>query len=318
MSTKTELYGEITPFNDGFLKVSEIHSVYYEESGNPKGNPVIFLHGGPGGGTSPRDRRYFDPAVYRIVLMDQRGAGKSKPAAELRENTPKHLISDIETLRNHLGIDKWVVFGGSWGSTLSLLYAEAHPDRVKALILRGIFTLRRKEILWLYQEGASFVYPDHYEEYISVIPEVERHDLVSAYYRRLTGPDKEERLKCARAWSKWELATSRLFIDEELLSKVDNDEWALQFARIECTYFVKGGFFDTENQIFDNAYKIKHIPTTIVQGRYDMVCPMISAWELHKQLPNAEFFIIPDSGHSTKEVGTYRKLVETAEKYKNL
>lgn len=214
--------------------------------------------------------------------MDQRGAGKSRPPAELRENTSQNLVEDIETLRKHLKIDKWVVFGGSWGSTLSLLYAEAHPERVKGLILRGIFTLRRKELLWTYQEGASNVFPDHFEDFLSVIPEVERFDMISAYYRRLTGDDKEEQLKCAKAWSRWEMATSRLHIDTELLSRVELDEWALQFARIECSYFVNGGFFSSENQIYDNADKIQNIPTTIIQGRYDMVCPVISAWDLHK------------------------------------
>lgn len=224
--------------------------------------------------------------------MDQRGAGKSRPPAELRENTSQNLVADIEALRKHLGIDKWLVFGGSWGSTLSLLYAEAHPERVKALILRGIFTLRRKELVWTYQEGASNVFPDHFEEFVSVIPEVERHDMISAYHRRLTGNDKKEQLKCAKAWSRWELATSRLHIDSELLSKVDSDEWALQFARIECNYFVNGGFFESENQIFDNTDKIQNIPTTIIQGRYDIVCPMMSAWELHKVV-HVIVFIFP-------------------------
>lgn len=312
------MYPDIEPYDTGMLAVSDIHTVYYEQSGNRTGNPVIFLHGGPGSGTSPRDRTFFDPAVYRIILMDQRGAGKSTPPAELKENTTWHLVSDIEKLRNHLGIDKWVVFGGSWGSALSLAYAETHPQRVKALILRGIFTLRRGELIWFYQEGASFIFPDAWEEYLKPIPEVERYDLTNAYYRRLTSEDEEVRVEAAKAWSIWELTTSRLFVDPEYIKRAETDIWAQQFARIECHYFVHGGFFESDDQLLRNVDKIRHIPTTIVQGRYDLVCPMDTAWELHKALPEAEFHIIPDAGHSNKEPGIQAKLLEACEKYKHL
>lgn len=315
---RKDLYPQIEPFNKGFLKVSDIHEVYYEESGKKDGKPVIFLHGGPGGGTSGRDRRYFDPTVYRIVLMDQRGAGESKPAAELKDNTTWHLVADIEKLREHLKIDKWVVFGGSWGSTLSLAYAETHPDRVKALVLRGIFTLRRSELVWYYQKGASHIFPDVWDKYLEPIPEVERHDLMSAYYRRLTGDDEKEKLLCAQRWSNWEMATSRLIQDKDLLKRAEMDTWALQFARIECHFFVHGGWFKSNSQLLDDVSKIKHIPCTIVQGRYDVVCPMDTAWELHKRWPEADFHIIDDAGHSTKEPGICAKLVEATEKYKTL
>ncbi|XP_060598187.1 probable proline iminopeptidase isoform X2 [Ruditapes philippinarum] len=313
-----EMYPDIEPYDTGMLKVSDIHQVYYEQSGNKNGNPVIFLHGGPGGGTSARDRTFFDPNVYRIVLMDQRGAGKSLPAAELKENTTWNLVADVEKLREKLGIEKWVVFGGSWGSTLSLAYAETHPDRVKALILRGIFTLRRKEVLWYNQEGANFILPDLYEEYIEPIPQVERCDLIGAYYRRLTGSDEKVQLECAKAWSKWELKTSKLYVDDSYVARAEADIWALQFARIECHYFVNGGFFERDDQLLANVDKIRHIPTTIVQGRYDLVCPMETAWKLHRAFPEAEFHIIADAGHSNKEPGTQSKLLDACDKYKNL
>ena len=315
-----ELYKEIEPYNADWLKVSEIHSIYYEQSGNKDGNPVVFLHGGPGGGTSGRDRRYFDPTVYRIVLLDQRGAGKSTPAAELRENTTWDLVEDIELVRKHLGIEKWVVFGGSWGSTLSLAYAETHPESVKALILRGIFTLRRKELLWFYQEGASFIFPDKWEGFLEPIPEVERFDLISAYYRRLTSDDESVRKEAAKAWSLWEMSTSRMKVDEELTQKAEGDIWTQQFARIECHYFVNGGFMRCDGQLLEDVDKIRknNIPGTIVQGRYDVVCPMDTAWALHKRWPEADFHIVPDCGHSTKEENVCALLVAAAERYKNL
>ncbi|CAH1788905.1 unnamed protein product [Owenia fusiformis] len=318
MTEARGLYPEIEPFDSGKLKVSDVHDVYYEQSGNKNGNPVIFLHGGPGGGTGPKDRRFFDPAAYRIILMDQRGAGKSTPAAELKDNTTWHLVDDIESLRKHLNIEKWVVFGGSWGSTLSLAYAETHPDRVKALILRGIFTLRRSELIWFYQEGASHIFPDVWEKYLAPIPEVERHDLMSAYYRRLTGNDEEKKLACARAWSTWEMETSRLMPDPNYVKRTESDIWSLQFARIECHYFVHGGFFKTDGQILENADKLKDIPGTIVQGRYDVVCPARTAWELHKRWPSADFQFVHDAGHSAVESGTTALLVQAADKYKNL
>ncbi|ELU16211.1 hypothetical protein CAPTEDRAFT_158387 [Capitella teleta] len=309
---------EIEPFDSGHLKVSDLHSVYFEQSGCKNGKPLLFLHGGPGGGTSGSDRRYFDPKVYRIVLMDQRGAGKSTPPAELKDNTTWHLVEDIERLREHLGIDKWVVFGGSWGSTLSLTYAESHPDRVKALILRGIFTLRKSEVQWYYQDGASHIFPDHWDEYLKPIPEAERNDLVAAYHKRLTGDDEEERLRCARHWSRWEMGTSRLHVDPNLMTRSDSDVWALQFARIECHYFINGGFFESESWVLDNVDKIRHIPATIVQGRYDVVCPATTAWQLHKRWPEAEFFLVPDAGHSAREEGIKSMLCHAAQQYSTL
>ncbi|XP_035825673.1 probable proline iminopeptidase isoform X2 [Aplysia californica] len=315
-----DLYPEIEAFDTGFLKVSDVHSLYYEQSGNKDGNPVVFLHGGPGGGTSPRDRRFFDPKAYRIILFDQRGSGKSTPAAELKDNTTWHLVEDIERLREHLKIEKWVVFGGSWGSTLSLAYSQTYPARVKALVLRGIFTLRRKELEWFYEgKGANFMFPDHFDEYISHIPEVERGAVIDAYYRRLTSEDESVRTEAARRWSTWEMATSHLYVNEEKLQKAGTEPtWSLQFARIECHYFVNGGFFESGSHLLDNVDKIRSIPATIVQGRYDMVCPATSAWELHKRWPEADFFMIPDSGHNSNEPGTRTKLLDATDKYKSL
>lgn len=315
---RRELYPEIDPFYQGFLKVSELHEIYYEQSGKKDGKAVIFLHGGPGGGTSPQNRRFFDPSVYHIILMDQRGAGQSKPAAELKDNTTWHLVEDIESLREHLKIDRWVVFGGSWGATLSLAYAETHPDRVKALVLRGIFISRRKEIQWLYQDGASRLFPDAHERLKELIPEVEQGDLVHSYYRRLMGEDEDEQLKLAQAWSRWEMRTSRLYHDATLMARADDDLWAVQFARIECHYFVNGCFFTSENQLLDNVHRIQHIPCSIVQGRYDVVCPMETAWELHKRWPEAEFVVVADAGHSAKEPGTMHHLLEACDKYRYL
>lgn len=322
MSTeaRTTLFPEIEPFYNGMLKVSDIHDIYFEQSGNKDGTPVIFVHGGPGGGTSERDRRFFDPKSYRIILFDQRGAGKSTPPAELKQNTTWDLVEDMEKIRKHLGIDKWHVFGGSWGSTLSLAYAETHPDRVKSLVLRGIFTLRRRELIWFYQDGASFIYPDKWEDYIEPIPEVQRGDIMGAYYRQLTSEDEATRVKAAKAWSTWEMATSRLHIDEDMLKRAEKDTWSLQFARIECHYFVNGGFFKTDGQLLDNVDKIRNnnIPATIVQGRYDIVCPAETAWLLHRKWPEADFHIVQDAGHSNKEPGTTSLLVQATEKYKTL
>ncbi|XP_052806828.1 probable proline iminopeptidase [Mya arenaria] len=318
ISTPRAMYPDIEPYETGMLKVSDLHTVYYEQSGNPDGKPVIFLHGGPGGGTSPRDRTFFDPSVYRIVLMDQRGAGKSTPPAELRENTTWHLVSDIEALREKLEIKSWVVFGGSWGSTLALVYAIKHADRVKALVLRGIFNLRRKELLWLYQEGANFIFPDEYEAYVKPIPEVERFDLMSAFYRCLTGNNEDKKIEAAKAWSRWEMALSRLYLDPANVLRAEADKWALQFARIECHYFVHGGFMEKDDWILANVNKIRNIPTTIIQGRYDIICPAITAWDLHKVFPEADFQIVPDAGHSNREPGTQTQLLNACDKYKDL
>eukprot|EP00049_Salpingoeca_infusionum_P004555 m.80887 g.80887 ORF g.80887 m.80887 type:complete len:438 (+) comp12618_c0_seq2:7538-8851(+) len=317
-TTMAEPYPPIAPYQSDFLQVSDIHRIYYEQSGNPNGYPVIFLHGGPGGGTSGGDRTFFDPKFYRIILTDQRGAGKSTPHACLEENTTWHLVADIEKLRVHLDIEKWVVFGGSWGSTLSLTYAETHPTRVTSLVLRGIFTLRREELLWFYQEGASFIMPDYWEEYLEQIPTEERGDMISAYYKRLTGSDRQQQLSCASAWSKWECATCKLYVDEESVAKAADPHWALAFARIECHYFVNGGFFEYDGQVIAELHKIKHIPTTVVQGRYDLVCPMKTCWDLHKSFPEAEIIIVDDNGHSSREPGIQRELVAACDRVRDM
>jgi proline iminopeptidase len=297
------------------LPVSPVHTLYYEQCGNPEGVPVVFLHGGPGGGTVPDYRRFFDPAAYRIVLFDQRGSGKSTPHANLEENTTWHLVADIERLRELLGIKSWVVFGGSWGSTLALAYAETHPDRTRALILRGIFLCRPKEIRWFYQEGASAIYPDAWEHYVKVIPEAERGDMLGAFHRRLTSDDEAVRLEAARAWSVWEGSTSKLFPDEDFIAHFGDPQFALAFARIECHYFMHNAFFDTDNYLIENVGKIRHIPAVIVQGRYDVVCPLMSAWELHRAWPEADLQIIPDAGHSALEPGTRSALVEATDRF---
>jgi proline iminopeptidase len=315
MPAMRTLYPPLEPFDHGFLKVSDLHTVYYEQAGNPKGKKALFLHGGPGGGLDADYRRYFDPERYHVILFDQRGAGKSTPHAELRENTTWDLVADAEKLREHLGIDKWQVFGGSWGSTLALAYAETHPDRVTELVLRGIFLLRRKELLWFYQEGASWIFPDAWEEYLRPIPEVERGDLMSAYYRRLTSADPAVRSEAARAWSVWEGTTSRLQVDANFIKRFAQDQFADAFARIEAHYFVHGGFFRTDTQLLDDAHKVAHIPTVIVQGRYDVVCPAASAWALHRALPDSKLIIVPDAGHSMKEPGILDALVQATDAF---
>ncbi len=314
----THLYPEIDPYNQFNLKVSNLHTIHIEESGNPNGKPVIFLHGGPGGGIEPIYRQYFDPEKWRIIIFDQRGCGKSTPHAELAENTTWDLVDDIEKIREYLGIEKWVVFGGSWGSTLSLSYAITHPERCKALVLRGIFMIRNKEIDWFYQEGASNIYPDAWEQYVKPIPEDERHDMVAAYYKRLTSKDESVRLEAAKAWSIWEASTSKLIQSDDYLHQFEDAQVAEAFARIECHYFTHGGFFKSENWLLENVDKIWHIPTVIVQGRYDVVCPMVSAWELHRAFPEADFEIVQDAGHSMTEKGIAAKLVEYTDKFVDL
>ena len=314
----THLYPEIDPYNQFNLKVSDLHTIHIEESGNPNGKPVIFLHGGPGGGIEPIYRQYFDPEKWRIIIFDQRGCGKSTPHAELAENTTWELVDDIEKIREYLGIEKWVVFGGSWGSTLSLSYAITHPERCKALVLRGIFMIRNKEIDWFYQEGASNIYPDAWEQYVKPIPEDERHDMVAAYYKRLTSNDDSVRIEAAKAWSIWEASTSKLIQSDDYLHQFEDAKVAEAFARIECHYFTHGGFFKSENWLLENVDKIRHIPTVIVQGRYDVVCPMVSAWELHRAFPEADFEIVQDAGHSMTEKGIAAKLVEYTDKFVDL
>lgn len=314
LSMKT-LYPAIEPYNTGRLKVSPVHELYYEQCGNPNGKPAVFLHGGPGGGVSPDYRRYFNPEIYRIVLFDQRGAGKSTPHASIEENTTWDLVADIERLREHFGIERWQVFGGSWGSTLALAYAETHPVRVTALVLRGIFLCRPKEIKWFYQEGASAIFADVWEEYLKVIPEAERDDMVSAYHKRLTSDDAATRVEAARAWSIWEGSTSKLFFDSDSIERFADPEFALAFARIECHYFMNNSFFPTDNYLVENVGKIKHIPGRIVQGRYDVVCPMTSAWDLHRAWPEADLRIIQDAGHSISEPGIIDALVDATDYY---
>lgn len=309
-----DLYPPIAPYHSNFLQVSELHRIYYEEAGNPDGQPVIFLHGGPGGGINPVYRQYFNPRLWRIVLFDQRGCGQSTPHAELRENTTWDLVADIETIRQTLGIDRWVVFGGSWGSTLALAYSQTHPDRCRGIILRGIFLLRQKELHWFYQEGTSYLFPDAWERYLAPIPPEERHDLLQAYYRRLTSPDLAVRQSAAKAWSVWEASTSKLLPDENLMAQFGTTEFADAFARIECHYFVNQGFFETEDQLLRQVDRIRHIPAVIVQGRYDVVCPMISAWELHQVWPEAEFIVVPDAGHSMTEPGIRSALIAATDR----
>ena len=309
------LYPEIEPYNEFKLNVSDIHTIHVEESGNPNGKPIIFLHGGPGAGIEPVYRQYFDPKQWRIIIFDQRGCGQSTPHAELRENTTWDLVADIEKIREHLDIDKWMVFGGSWGSTLSLTYAISYPEQCEGLILRGIFMLRKKEINWFYQEGASNIYPDDWELFLKPIPENEQGDLVAAYYKRLTSSDESIRIEAARAWSIWEASTSKLFQSKNSLHRFEDVKVAEAFAKIECHYFINGGFFESENWILENVDKIRHLPTVIVQGRYDVVCPMVSAWDLHKAFPEADFEIVQDAGHSMTEEGIASKLVEYTDRF---
>jgi len=310
-----ELYPPIAPYLTGILPVSELHQIYFEVSGNPQGKPIVVLHGGPGGGSQPFYRQYFDPTRWKIVMFDQRGCGKSTPNAELRENTTWELVADIERLRSHLEIEQWVVFGGSWGSTLSLAYSQTHPDRCLGLILRGIFMLRRKELLWFYQEGAGYIFPDAWEAYLEPIPPEERDDLIMAYYKRLTSPDLAIRQKAARTWSVWEASTSRLLPDFTLMSKFGEDEFADAFARIECHYFVNQGFLESEDQLLKGVDRIRHLPAVIVQGRYDIVCPMVSAWELHRVWAEAELIIVPDAGHSISEAGIRNALIDATNRF---
>jgi len=313
------MYPPIEPYETGTLKVSDIHALYYEVSGNKEGTPVVFLHGGPGGGTDSKDRTFFDPVKYKIVLFDQRGAGKSTPTAELEENTTWDLVDDIEKIRKHLKIEKWHVFGGSWGSTLSLAYAESHPTRVLSLVLRGIFTLRRSELLFFYQNGASHLFPEAWDEYVAPIPEEERGDMMLAYHAQLTSVDEETRLKAAKAWAKWEMTTSKLYIDQAQVAEAEKDTFAIAFASIENHYFVNAGWM-LDGQLLKKQEidKIRHIPCTVVQGRYDVVCPATTAYALKKVWPEITLNIVPDAGHSSREPGTSKLLVEATDAYAQL
>ncbi len=312
---RRELYAEIEPYASGMLRVSPLHNVYFEQCGNPQGKPVVFLHGGPGAGCNAKCRRFFDPAKYRIVLFDQRGCGRSTPHAELTDNTTWDLVADIERLREHLGIERWQVFGGSWGSTLALAYAQTHPARVTELVLRGIFLLRRWELEWFYQHGCDAIFPDAWEAFLAPIPSVERGDLISAYYRRLTSTDAATRVAAAKAWSIWEGSTIFLFQDPAHIASTGEDEFALAFARIESHYFVHGGFFESDDQLLRNVEKLRKIPAVIAQGRYDVVCPVRSAWDLHRAWPEADLRIVADSGHSAFEPGIVHELVSATDRF---
>ena len=315
-SVRRALYPEIEPYDSGMLAVSPLHTLYYEQCATPRGKPVVFLHGGPGAGCNPKTRRFFDPAHYRIVLFDQRGCGRSTPHAELTDNTTWHLVADIERLREHLSVERWQVFGGSWGSTLALAYAQMHPQRVTELVLRGIFLLRRWELEWFYQKGCDAIYPDAWEPYLAHIPSGERGDLIGAYYRRLTSPDAAERLAAAKAWSTWEGGTSYLLQNPDYIASTGADEFALQFARIECHYFAHGGFFECDDQLLRDAHKLRNIAAVIVQGRYDVVCPLRSAWDLHRAWPEADLRIVPDAGHSALEAGNTHELIEATDRFR--
>ncbi|WP_072802356.1 prolyl aminopeptidase [Rhodococcoides yunnanense] len=318
----TELYPPIEPFETGHLDVGEGQRIYWEISGNPTGKPVVFVHGGPGGGTGPAQRRYFDPAVYRIVLFDQRGCGRSTPhiadGADPAVNTTDRLVADIEKLREHLGVDKWLVFGGSWGSTLSLAYAQSHRERVTGLILRGIFLLRRSEIDWYYNGGAGHLFPEQWEKFLGPVPEDQRDsDLVEVYHRLLTSDDREIAVAAAVAWSAWEAATSYLLPRPDQIAENSDPRFALAFAGIENHYFRNGGFL-AENQLLNDAHRLDGIPGIIVQGRYDVVCPATSAYALHRAWPGAELTIVDDAGHSAAEPGIVHHLVEATDRFASL
>jgi len=303
------LFPDIRPYARHSLAVDAPHVLHIEECGKPDGLPVVFIHGGPGAGCEDYHRRFFDPEVYRIILFDQRGSGKSTPHAELEGNTSQALVADMEAIRKHLKIDKWVLFGGSWGSTLALLYAETHPEQVLGLILRGIFLCRKREIDWFYQEGASRLFPDAWQDFIKPIPADQRHDMVASYYIRLTGEDELARMAAAKAWSIWEGRTATLKQSKSVLDHFGRPHTALSLARIECHYFMNNAFLE-ENQLLRDAHKLKDIPGYIIQGRYDVICPMESAWELHQAWPEAQFDVIPDAGHAASEPGIIHALIK--------
>ncbi|MFN8051122.1 MAG: prolyl aminopeptidase [Acidimicrobiales bacterium] len=307
----TELYPHLEPYDTFMLPVGDGHTLYVEQSGNPDGKPVIVLHGGPGGGTSPKQRRFFDPDAYRIVIMAQRGSGASTPTASVEHNTTWDLVADIEKVRERVGVERWTVFGGSWGSTLALAYAQTHPGRVLELVLRGIFLLRRVEIDFFYQSGTSFLFPDEWEHYVAPIPEDERHDLVAAHHRRLFGDDPEAQMASARAWAGWERATA--FLDPTPTDETDLE--MLTLARIENHYFTNRGFFDHEDQLLDGIDVIRDIPAVIVQGRYDCVCPMRTAWDLHRVWPEAELVVNDRAGHSAFDPQNASALVEACDRF---
>lgn len=318
METLRTLYDPIEPYDSGHLQVSPVHQLYYEQCGNPDGKPVVFLHGGPGAGLDLDHRRFFDPQAYRVILFEQRGAGRSTPHASLDDNTTWHLVQDIERMREHFGVEQWLVFGGSWGSTLALAYAETHPERVNGLVLRGIFLCRPKEIRWFYEDshGASAIFPETWEQYKELIPEEERDDMIGAYYRRLTSDDESVRLEAARAWSLWEASALKLIPDQDLIDEFTEPEMAIALARIECHYFINNCFFETDNYLIENIARIRHIPAVIVHGRYDIVCPFMSAWDLHRAWPEASLEIIANAGHAATEPGIADALVRATDRFR--
>ena len=308
------LYPEIEPFETGILDVGDGHSVYWERIGTKGGKPAVFLHGGPGGGLSPKHRRLFDPARYEVILFDQRGCGKSTPHAELESNTTWHLVADMERLREKFGFKKWLVFGGSWGSTLALAYSQTHPMRVSELVVRGIYTLSRAELDWYYQFGVSEMFPEKWERFLEPIPAGERGNMMTAYRKLLTGSDRKKQIEAARAWSLWEGETITLLPEPQMSDQFGEDDFALAFARIENHYFVHGGWL-RERQLLDDAHKLEGIPGVIVHGRYDMPCPARYAWELHKGWPEAEFFLIEGAGHAYSEPGILDRLIYATDKF---
>jgi proline iminopeptidase len=304
------LFPAIQPDNHFYLQVSSVHELYVEQSGNMAGIPVVFLHGGPGASCEPVHRRFFDPEKYRIILFDQRGCGKSRPHASLQHNTTQHLIEDMEKLRLQLGIDRWLLFGGSWGSTLALAYAQMHPDKVLGLVLRGIFLCRQQDIDWFYQQGTSRLFPEAWQAFLQPVPKNERQDMIAAYHRRLTSENELERMAAAKAWSIWEGSTATLRPSSSVLDYFSDPHTALSVARIECHYFINKGFLK-ENQLLENMDKIKHLPGYIVQGRYDAICPIDQAYALNSYWPKSQLKIIPDAGHSASETGITQALIQS-------
>lgn len=310
----TELFPPIEPVKTDFIQVSETHRIFVEQAGNLKGKPVVYLHGGPGAGNAPATRQFFDPEIYHIIHFDQRGCGQSTPHASLTDNTTWHLVEDMEKIREFCGIETWQVCGGSWGSTLALAYAQTHPERVSELILRGLFLGRKKEMNWAMQQGPWAVYPDYWEKFESLIPEEEREDMLGAYYRRVTGNDEEEKLAACRAWCSWEFMIMTLIPNPEYVTNL-TDEFALAMGRLSCHYFQHGNFMETDDQLLDGIDRIRHIPTVMVQGRHDLVTPMMTAWDIHKRWPEADLKIIADAGHSAAEPGIIAVIMAAAKAF---
>jgi len=314
-SGASALFGPHPPNASGLLDVGDDHQIYYEESGNPNGVPVLILHGGPGAGTNPAMRRYHNPEAYRIIMFDQRGCGRSLPHASLHANTTWHLVDDIERLRVHLGVDRWQLFGGSWGATLALSYAQTHPERVLSMILRGVFLMRRKEIEWFYLDGCNWLFPEAYQAFCDHVSADDAPDVLTAYYRRLTHPDRSVQLHAARAWSLWEGTTLSLIPDTGRLKLFDVETFALAFARIEAHYIMNGGFFERDGQLLENAGRLAGIPLSIVQGRYDVITPVRSAWELAARLPGTDLKTVPDAGHAMSEPGIVEALIAATNRH---